>query len=286
MTSLAHRGAHSQALSASWVEALPSLSYGSSPQSLPGLFISHGAPARHLQTAAFVQALQRLGRNLPLPRAIVTLSAHWISPHLEVSTGIRPDTWHDFGPMDPQAYALRYPAPGLPRLADTLIEQLQALGLDARPNPVRPRDHGVWWPLMELYPAADIPVLQLSLPQSFTPADLYQLGHCLQHWRQQQVLLIGSGSITHNLQQLDWQNRDAPAVQWASQFKQWTIRHLQAGDYQRVLDWQDAPFARQNHPTAEHLMPLFFAMGLGSLMSVVHEGFVMGTLGMDIYRFD
>lgn len=264
---------------------LSPIEYGA-PQTLPALFISHGAPARALQTPGFVHALQRLGRNLPKPRAIVVLSAHWQAATLAVSSHPKPATWHDFGPIDPAAYDLRYEAPGAPHLAEYLAELLRQAGLTCALDPLRPRDHGVWMPLLHLYPEAQIPVIQIALPQTWQASQVYFLGQTVRALRDAQILLIGSGSITHNLQTLDW-HQPATTQPVSIQFRQWIQQQLEAGHLERLLDWQhQAPAALENHPTPEHLMPLFFAAGAGHRMSVVHESTVLGGLGMDIYRFD
>jgi 4,5-DOPA dioxygenase extradiol len=254
---------------------------------LPALFISHGAPTLALEAGSVGAALQRLSSNLPTPTAIVVMSAHWQSHTLEVSTGTRPETWHDFRGFPDELYHLRYPAAGDPALADHLLGLLHSAGLVAHGNLMRPRDHGVWVPLRHLYPNADIPVIQLSIPISFNAAQLHHVGRVLAELRQAQILLIGSGSITHNLHELSRQSPNAPTPEWASSFRQWVVNHLVNDDYDSVLDWlARAPHARRNHPTDEHLSPLFFAMGAGQRFSLVHSSFMFGALGMDIYRFD
>jgi len=254
---------------------------------LPALFISHGSPMTAVDTSAFGEALHRVATNLPEPNAIVVLSAHWQSDTLEVTTAQHPETWHDYHGFPEALKRIRYPAPGSPALAERILHLLEQTGIEAYGNALRPRDHGVWVPLRHLYPDANIPVIQLSLPINYTAAQLMRLGQALILLRTQQILLIGSGSITHNLKSLSWGTKDAPPPLWASQFKQWMIHHLTVGDYDSVCQWQtQAPYANDNHPTTEHLAPLFFAMGTGTRCNVVHSSFAMGALGMDIYRFD
>ncbi|SDB87322.1 4,5-DOPA dioxygenase extradiol [Acinetobacter marinus] len=252
---------------------------------LPGLFISHGSPMLAIEAGQVGPALERIRLNLPKPAAIVVLSAHWEDDVLEVSTAVRPQTWHDFRGFPEELYKIQYPAAGEPALAEEIIALLQHAGLDAHANAMRPRDHGVWMPLLHMYPDADIPVVQISLPRFYSAKQLYQLGQALAVLRERQVLLIGSGSITHNLAELNWSDQ-ADVPEWASEFRNTVAQYLQSGDYESVLDWKNLPFLRRNHPTLEHLAPLFFAMGTGSRMSLVHSSFSMGSLGMDIYRFD
>ena len=254
---------------------------------LPALFISHGSPMLALDAGAVGAALQRVASNLPTPQAIVVMSAHWQSQQLEVSTGHLPETWHDFRGFPKALYQIRYPAAGSPAIADNIIDQLNLAQLDARPNAIRPRDHGVWIPLLHMYPDADVPVIQVSIPLHYTEGQLTYIGQVLSSLRQQQILLIGSGSITHNLAELSWQQPNAATPNWASAFRNWMVHQLSNDDREAVFAWKTAaPHAAQNHPTDEHLSPLFFAMGAGERFSVIHSSFAHGSLGMDLYRFD
>lgn len=254
-------------------------------QTLPGLFISHGSPMLALNPEQVGPALTRLSVNLPRPRAIIVMSAHWESDVLEVSRAIRPETWHDFRGFPEALYHIRYPAPGSPDLAEAIIQHLAQSDIAAHANSTRPRDHGVWMPLLHMYPEANIPVVEISLPRHFSAQQIYQLGQSLAHFREQQILLIGSGSITHNLAELTW-NDHSPTPLWATTFSQTIISALKNANYDQVLDWKNLPYIQRNHPTIEHLVPLFFSMGTGHRFSLVHSSFTMGALGMDIYRFD
>lgn len=255
-------------------------------QTLPGLFISHGSPMLALNPEQVGPALRRLSLNLPRPTAIIVMSAHWESEALEVNTGIRPETWHDFRGFPPELYELRYPAPGNPELAEQVLGLLANAGFSAHANSTRPRDHGVWMPLLHMYPEADIPVVEISLPITMSAEDIYRIGQTLAPLREQQVFLIGSGSITHNLRELSWQGNTDEVPEWASTFRNYVVNKLVHSDFDAVLDWQTLPYIKRNHPTLEHFAPLFFAMGTGNRFSVVHSSFSMGALGMDIYRFD
>lgn len=252
---------------------------------LPGLFISHGSPMLALDPEQVGPALERLRANLPVPRAIIVMSAHWETKSLEVSTAVRPETWHDFRGFPEALYQIRYPAPGHVELAEYILKICAETHIQAHANSVRRRDHGVWMPLLHMYPEANIPVIEISLPTSFTADEIYYIGQQLAHLRQQQILLIGSGSITHNLAELSWHSQvETPA--WASGFRNHVVTKLNHNNHQAVLDWKNLPFIEHNHPTLEHLAPLFFAMGTGQRFSIVHSSFSMGSLGMDIYRFD
>ncbi|MFW1816294.1 dioxygenase [Acinetobacter guillouiae] len=255
-------------------------------QTLPGLFISHGSPMLALDPEQVGPALHRLGLNLPKPQAIVVMSAHWESEALEVNTGVRPETWHDFRGFPQALYEIRYPAPGNPELAEEILHLLAEAHLPAHANSTRPRDHGVWMPLLHMYPEADIPVIEISLPMNMHADQIYQIGQALAPLREKQILLIGSGSITHNLRELSWNDKDENVPEWASTFRNYVVSKLNHSNYDAVLEWDSIPYLQKNHPTLEHFAPLFFAMGTGHRFSIVHSSFSMGALGMDIYRFD
>ncbi|MEX5510990.1 DODA-type extradiol aromatic ring-opening family dioxygenase [Pseudomonas paralactis] len=253
---------------------------------LPSLFISHGSPMLALQPGASGPALQALAGALPRPKAIVVVSAHWESHELLVSGSAAPETWHDFGGFPRELFAVQYPAPGDPKLANEIVELLQADGLNARADNQRPFDHGAWVPLSLMYPAADIPVVQVSLPSRMGPAFQTRVGHALSSLREQGVLLIGSGSITHNLGELDWRAGPETITPWAQAFRDWVVDKLAADDETALHDYRlQAPHAVRSHPSDEHLLPLYFARGAGGDFSVAHQGFTLGALGMDIYRF-
>jgi 4,5-DOPA dioxygenase extradiol len=252
----------------------------------PSLYISHGSPMLALEPGASGPALARLAAEMPKPKAIVIVSAHWESNELLVSGNPQPETWHDFGGFPKALFDVQYPAPGNPQLAEAVVELLKANDLPARIDAKRPFDHGVWVPLSLMYPQADIPVVQVSLPTRGGPALQTRVGHALAGLREQGVLLIGSGSITHNLRELDWHAGPESVEPWAKAFRDWMIEKLAANDEGALHDYrQQAPNAVRNHPSDEHLLPLYFARGAGGEFSVAHQGFTMGALGMDIYRF-
>lgn len=254
---------------------------------LPSLFISHGSPMLALQPGASGPALERLAGALPRPKAIVVMSAHWESHELLVSGSPAPETWHDFGGFPRELFAVQYPAPGNPALARQIVELLAADGLQARLDNQRPFDHGTWVPLSLMYPAADIPVVQVSLPSHMGPALQTRIGQALASLRTEGVLLIGSGSITHNLGELDWRAGPESVEPWAREFRDWVVDKLSTQDEAALHDYrQQAPYAVRSHPSDEHLLPLYFARGAGGQFSVAHQGFTLGALGMDIYRFD
>lgn len=148
-------------------------------QTLPGLFISHGSPMLALDPEQVGPALHRLGTNLPIPKAIIVMSAHWESKALEVSISTRPETWHDFRGFPKELYEIRYSAPGEPALAEEILKLLADAHFVAHANSTRPRDHGVWMPLLHMYPDADIPVVEISLPSNLSAQEIYRIGQTL-----------------------------------------------------------------------------------------------------------
>ena len=257
---------------------------------LPSLYISHGSPMTALQPGLTGARLAELAAALPRPRAIVIASAHWLSRTPQVGAAVQPETIHDFGGFPAALYQLRYPAPGAPELAARVADLLDQAGLPARIDPQRGLDHGAWVPLRLLYPDADIPVLPLSIQPALGPAHQYALGQALAPLRSEGVLLIGSGSITHNLHDLGAgysAERQAPYVR---PFIDWIEQRLAAGDIDALLDYRrQAPFAERAHPTDEHLLPLFVALGAAGESATaqrIDAGIDLGILAMDIYRFD
>ncbi|MCY1407415.1 4,5-DOPA dioxygenase extradiol [compost metagenome] len=253
---------------------------------LPSLFISHGSPMLALQPGASGPALARLAAELPRPKAIVIVSAHWESHELLVASHPTPETWHDFGGFPAELFAVQYPAAGDPELATEVAALLSQAGLPARLDPQRPFDHGAWVPLSLMYPKADIPVVQVSLPSRQGPELQNRVGQALASLRKQDILLIGSGSITHNLRELDWRAGPESVEPWALAFRDWVVEKLADNDEAALHDYRrQAPHAVRNHPSDEHLLPLYFARGAGGDFSIAHQGFTLGALGMDIYRF-
>ncbi|WP_329611002.1 DODA-type extradiol aromatic ring-opening family dioxygenase [Pseudomonas sp. KNUC1026] len=193
---------------------------------LPSLFISHGSPMLALEPGASGPALAKLAAELPWPKAIVLVSAHWESPDLRVASGAQPATWHDFGGFPPALFAVQYPAPGEPALAEDIVARLSAAGLPARLDAERPFDHGAWVPMSLMYPAADIPIVQVSLPSAGGPRLQQAIGEALASLREQGILLVGSGSITHNLRELDWHAQGDSGTAWAQAFRDWMVEQL------------------------------------------------------------
>ncbi len=257
---------------------------------LPSLYISHGSPMTALQPGLSGERLAELAHALPRPQAIVIASAHWLAHRPSVGAAAQPETVHDFSGFPAPLYQLRYPAPGTPALAARVHELLAQAGLAPQLDARRGLDHGMWTPLRLLYPAADIPVVPLSIQPQQDPAHHLALGRALAPLRDEGVLVIGSGSITHNLHDLRAgysSGREAPYVR---PFIEWIERKLAEGDLAALLDYRrQAPFAERAHPSDEHLLPLFVALGAagaGARAQRLDAGIDLGILAMDIYRFD
>lgn len=257
---------------------------------LPTLFISHGSPMLAIEDSPARRFLQDLGRKLPRPRAILVASAHWESMGgPAVSLAPQPETIHDFGGFPPALYALRYPAPGTPELAAQAADLLEQAGFTVARSATRGLDHGAWVPLRLMFPEADIPVAQVSIVRGASPAAHEKLGRALAGLRDAGVLVMGSGSLTHNLYEFRGGPIDAPVPAWVSDFGHWMMTALHENRRDALLDYRaQAPFAVRNHPTEEHLLPLFVAMGAAGENAVaerMHTSHEYGVLAMDVYSF-
>ncbi|WP_114239180.1 dioxygenase [Dyella sp. C9] len=257
---------------------------------LPSLYISHGSPMTAIQPRQVGVRLAELAQALPRPRAIVVATAHWLARQPQVGGASRPETIHDFYGFPRELYQIQYPAKGEPSLAARVTELLDQAGLPTTLDPTHGLDHGAWVPLRLLYPKADIPVVPMSIQPALGPAHQYAVGRALAPLREEGVLVIGSGSITHNLHDFRAgysEEREAPYVR---PFIEWIERKLAEGDTAALLDYRrQAPFAEQAHPTDEHLLPLFVALGAAGAdahATRIDAGIEHGLLAMDIYRFD
>ncbi len=258
---------------------------------LPTIYVSHGSPMLALQDSPARRFLQGLGASLPAPTAILMVSAHWQTANTPaVSLAPQPATIHDFGGFPQALFDIRYPAPGAPELAERAAALLEGAGIAAGRSAGRGLDHGAWVPLSLMYPDADVPVAQLSLVHGATPAQHELIGQALAPLRAQGVLIIGSGSLTHNLYELDGQRLDAPMPHWVSEFEAWIRQRLLDGDRAALRDYrQQAPSAARNHPSEEHLLPLFVALGAAGPAARarrLHASVEHGVLAMDAYAFD
>lgn len=210
-----------------------------------------------------------------------------------VSAAPQPETIHDFGGFPASLYQMRYDAPGAPGLAARVAGLLDEAGIEAQVSPRRGLDHGAWIPLMLMYPEADIPVTQLSVQAEGGPSANFQLGRALAPLRSEGVLLVATGGAVHNLSRIG--SEGEPPPDWAVQFDEWLYRKLTEGTYEELIDYRRlAPYSALAHPTEEHLLPLFVAMGAGGSAPhsedkpravSLHRGWTHGSLSMAAYGF-
>ncbi|MGC2048348.1 MAG: class III extradiol ring-cleavage dioxygenase [Gallionella sp.] len=257
---------------------------------MPVLFVSHGAPTLSLEPGDTGAAWRKLGKQLPKPAAILVVSAHWETRTPTISRAVHPETIHDFSGFPAELYKMQYPAPGAPEMAQAAAHALQQAGKPVQLDDAHGLDHGAWVPLKLMYPKADIPVAQLSLQPDKNPAWHIEVGRALRPLREQGVLIVGSGSITHNLGEVFRHRPGTPVPAWVTEFREWMAQQVSAGDLAALGAYRSrAPHAVRNHPTDEHLLPLFVALGAADKIdSAQHLNQVMtyGLLAMDMWLFD
>jgi 4,5-DOPA dioxygenase extradiol len=257
---------------------------------LPAIFVSHGAPTLPLTDSPAKRFLQGLGAALgERPKAILAVSAHWETASPMVSSVRINETIHDFRGFPQALTEMRYPAPGAAALADRVRALLGAAGMACAVEHSRGLDHGAWVPLMLMYPAHDIPVAQLSLQTSQGPEHALRVGQALAALRDEGFLVIGSGSFTHDLSDFRAYRDALLAAEPASvsEFADWFDLALTEGRVKDLLAYRrKAPYAAKNHPTEEHLLPLFVALGAGATpVSRLHASVEHEVLRMDVYAF-
>ncbi|MFV3129948.1 dioxygenase [Niveispirillum sp. KHB5.9] len=257
---------------------------------LPGIFISHGSPMLALEPDAPAHRfLKGLSGLLERPTAILAVSAHWETPRPALSLAAQPRTIHDFRGFPPALFAMQYPAPGAPALAERAGALLAQAGLEVAYSGERGLDHGAWTPLSLAWPAADIPVTQLSVQPQLDAAHHAAVGAALRPLRDEGVLVLGSGSFSHNLYEFRGQDPAAPSPAWVTVFADWMRQALLEGRYDDLLAWERlAPEAKRNHPTPEHLWPLYTALGTGTPgkpARLLHSSTDRAILAMDAFAF-
>jgi len=257
------------------------------PRPAPSLFVSHGAPTFALEPGILGPKLKELGAKLPDLAAVAVVSAHWQTSGVQVMRTPMPATIHDFGGFPQALYRLRYPAPGAPALAADASALLDAAGLDVSFDDERGLDHGVWVPLLHLLPEARVPVFQVSLPLAYDAEMALQLGKALKDLRRQGVLVMGSGSLTHNLREIG--HTDPSNARYAFEFTAWVREHLKNKNRHALIDYRrQAPHALRAHPSEEHFLPLLVALGAsddGDAVDVIEGGMTYEVLSMESYIF-
>ncbi|MDQ6620834.1 MAG: 4,5-DOPA dioxygenase extradiol [Pseudomonadota bacterium] len=256
---------------------------------LPTLFLSHGSPMHAVESGEAGDAWERLGRTLPRPRALLLVSAHWETPTPMVTGTARPETIHDFGGFPDALYQIRYPAPGDPALAARTVALLGSHGIPAAIDPVRGIDHGAWVPLLRMYPDADVPLVQLSVQTALGPAHHLRVGRALSALPHEGILVVASGHATHNLR--DWMmNRTAgEPLAYAQAFAEWLNATLDTNATETLVKYREhAPGAARAHPTEEHFLPIFVALGAAGEQAraePILRAFEGSALSLDSYLF-
>lgn len=252
---------------------------------LPSLFLAHGAPDLPFSSTPAHAFTETLGQHFAGLRAILVISAHWEARMVTIGTAPTPETIYDFGGFDDRLYSLTYPAKTSADVIAELDEALALAGIPHAKDPARGYDHGVWIPLMLAFPKADVPVIQLSLHRGASAAENYALGQALAPLRDKGVLIVGSGATVHNLRALA--REGSPAPEWARAFDNWVVAAVENADVEHLLQFPAEPAnARQAHPTPEHLMPLYVALGAGGGRGrAIHRSFSWGSISMTSFAF-
>jgi 4,5-DOPA dioxygenase extradiol len=254
---------------------------------MPAIFFGHGNPMNAIETNAYTEAWRAIGRDLPRPRAILAVSAHWYRPGTAVTMAGRPRTIHDFGGFPRPLYDVSYPAPGDPALARRVQSLLSPLEVAADER--WGLDHGTWSVLCHVYPEADVPIVQLSIDETEPASYHYALGRKLEPLRDEGVLVVGSGNLVHNLHAYGWGRQEVQPYDWAQRFETLARRFLEQGDDAALVAYEslgrDALLAA---PTPDHFLPLVYVMGLrrpDDRVTFPVEGFDGGSVSMLTVRF-
>jgi len=244
----------------------------------PTLFLSHGAPTLPIDPSLPSGGFTTLAQHLPRPESVLMLSAHWNTLKPTVSTAGQPETIHDFYGFPRALYEIQYPAPGAPETAQRAAALLRAQGVPVDEE-AHGLDHGAWVPMLLMFPEADVPVTQLSIQPRADAAHHFALGRALRELRDEGVMVIGSGQITHNLRAADFSARPEDADPRVAEFTAWFEARLAARDIDALLDYRrQAPHAALMHPTDEHLLPVFVALGAAD------DDYTLGVQSLGTYQ--
>lgn len=253
---------------------------------LPSLFISHGSPDIRLRDHEVRDFISSLGKKVEKPKSIIIVSSHWYTKNLEILSNSDVRLIYDFYGFPKELYETKYPLKNDLDLVNKLSIKFESLGIAFSKNNQREGyDHGVWSILSLIYPNADIPVVQLSLPLSYSIDELLTIGETLQEFREDS-LIIGSGNITHNLRDIDWSN-NATIKSYAKEFRDWLVNSLEKGNLETLKDLSNYPYLKENHPSLDHLLPIFINIGssFNKKGESMLENYMFGNLAMDTIIF-
>ncbi len=256
---------------------------------LPSIFVSHGSPTLLIDDCAARDFLAGLGEQIGRPSVILCVSAHWEAMRPTLNAAAMPETIHDFQGFPERLFQERYDAPGSPEIAGEAAALLASSGLEGDIDPGRGLDHGAWVPLKLMYPAADIPVVQLSVQSALDAEHHRRVGEALRPLRERGVLIMGSGGATHNLRELNWREMNAPPQPHVAAFENWLVTSVSNGSVDELVNWRTcAPEAQRIHPTVEHFFPLFVPLGAATSPRgrVLHRSFTFAALSMAAFAWD
>lgn len=255
---------------------------------LPSLYISHGSPALVIMNNQTTDFLSKLPRQFKKPKTILVISAHWVTKELRILSNENPNIIYDFYNFPRELYEQKYPAKNNLIKVNEITQLIESKGLRITQDSMREGyDHGVWSILKLMYPNADIPVVQLSLPISYDAKELVKLGEILQPLKED-TLIIASGAMTHNLAGINWFNEEAKPVEYATIFRDWIVNKLEKSDVEALINFEtQAPMLRQNHPSTEHFIPLFVPLGASETKKgeALHDIYMYGNQSMDAILF-
>ena len=252
---------------------------------MPAIFLGHGNPMNALASNDYTEAWRRIGRELPRPRAIVSISAHWFVPGTAVTAVAQPRTIHDFGGFPRELHEVQYPAPGDPELARRIrTEVLAALPVPIELDTSWGLDHGTWSVLRHVYPDADVPVIQLSIDETQPPAYHFEVGRQLASLRDEGILVVGSGNLVHNLHTYAWGRHPKEPYDWAVRFERLARELMLAHDFRPLIHYESlGRDAILSAPTPDHYLPLLYVLGAwreGDAVTFPAEGVDGGSISM------
>lgn len=250
----------------------------------PTLFVSHGTPMLAFGDDPFHHRLKEFAAGLPKPKAIVVVSAHSVSSDsVHVLKTEQNRIQYDFSGFPRELYEIQYAPPGAPWLSEEIASLLHEAQFKVEIDTTAALDHGVWVPLMALYPQGDVPVVRVSLPLSLVPAQVLKIGHTLSKLRERGVMMIGTGGAVHNLRELKWSEKSGPGAPWAHEFESFIVTVLQHKDVDTLLGAEEHPHFFRAHPSNEHFLPIYFTVGAAlpnDEIQVIHRGIEYDSLSM------